>query len=165
MALPEASHRARELRVLLSFFGWALLVGSATWALASAGVFEGWLPEEGYLWGLLSRTLSAPFQLALAAGVLAVPLHVAWVFATLDHARGPYDAFAGWAGTVFTSLGFLGTVVGISLAVGGLAEAMEAQAPDALIAGLATAFDTTFLGLSGAIALMAARKLVAVIAR
>ena len=120
-------------------------------------------PTSGaaYLPGLLTRSLAAPYPFALLSGLLAVPLHALWV--ALRHggraAGAAYDGFALWAQTLFTSLGFLGTIIGISRAVAGLAPAMAAGAPDALIAGLSTAFDTTFLGLTAAILLLVFRKL------
>ncbi len=70
-----------------------------------------------------------------------------------------YDHFAAWGQTVLTSLGFLGTVIGVSLAVGGLRDAMLEQDPTSLIVGLSTAFDTTFLGLVGAIQYLVLRQL------
>ena len=70
-----------------------------------------------------------------------------------------YEAFAQWAQTLFTSIGFMGTIIGVSLAVAGLEEAMIDGDPGALIGGLSTAFDTTFLGLFGAVCLMVLRRL------
>lgn len=57
------------------------------------------------------------------------------------------------AATLFPGVGFLGTVVGISLAIGGLTDILDGGEPAALLNGLRTAFDTTFLGLVAALAL------------
>ena len=57
------------------------------------------------------------------------------------------------AAALFPGLGFLGTVIGISGAIGGLREVMSGGDPTELIGGLRTAFDTTFLGLVAALLL------------
>jgi len=67
----------------------------------------------------------------------------------LPYATGPIrDAAA-----LFPGLGFLGTVVGISLAIGGLEDVLDGGEPVALLSGLRTAFDTTFIGLIAALVL------------
>ena len=114
-----------------------------------------------YLIGVWLRSFSNPLQLGLLAAALAVIPHFLW---TRSRA-GPkgfadgYDAFGSWGQTILTSLGFLGTVVGVSLAVAGLEQAMRDQETEPLIRGLSTAFDTTFLGLTGAIQLMFLRQI------
>jgi hypothetical protein len=114
--------------------------------------------DGGYLVGVWTRSFSNLYQAAILAAVIAVPFHFAWVALRGNEVRAyAYDRFAGWAQTALTSLGFLGTVVGVSLAVGGLEAAMLEEDPRELIRGLSTAFDTTFLGLSGALLLMLAR--------
>jgi hypothetical protein len=55
--------------------------------------------------------------------------------------------------TLFPAIGFLGTVVGITIALGGLPKVMASRDTDQLISGLLTAFDTTFLGLVAALSL------------
>lgn len=55
--------------------------------------------------------------------------------------------------TLFPGLGFLGTVVGISIAIGGLESILEGESPQELTTGLRTAFDTTFLGLCASLVL------------
>ena len=62
-------------------------------------------------------------------------------------------------------MGFLGTIVGVSLAVSGLPTAMQQDDPSGLISGLSTAFDTTFLGLGAAITVMLLRKLAQLVVR
>jgi flagellar motor component MotA len=108
------------------------------------------------------RSTESLYQAGLLAAVIAIIPHFLWVVLRGDRHRmgDAYDRFAAWGQTVLTSLGFLGTVVGISLAVGGLEAAMREDEPGRLIAGLSTAFDTTFLGLVGAIMLLVLRKLV-----
>lgn len=147
-----------ERRVLLDFIGIAALCGAA---IAMVAYFsDDGLVWPGYIGGVLERSLRSPFQAALLAGVIAVPLHSLWVFARYAMPVAPaYESFASWAQTLFTSFGFMGTIVGVSLAVGGLQAAMEDGEPGALIGGLSTAFDTTFLGLAGAVALMLLRRL------
>ena len=54
---------------------------------------------------------------------------------------------------MFPGIGFLGTVIGISIAIGGLEEVMSGQEPTVLISGLRTAFDTTFIGLVASLVL------------
>lgn len=51
------------------------------------------------------------------------------------------------AALIYPGLGFLGTVVGISISVGGLAKALASQDLTELTTGLRIAFDTTFFGL------------------
>lgn len=81
---------------------------------------------------------------------------------TSDGERAAFLASAGThvvraplrdAATLFPGLGFLGTVIGISIAIGGLEAVMNGQAPSELISGLRTAFDTTFLGLVASLVL------------
>ncbi|MEL6958745.1 MAG: MotA/TolQ/ExbB proton channel family protein [Pseudomonadota bacterium] len=148
-----------EKRVLLDFIGIAALCGAA---IALVAYFTGDpLELPSYIGGVLNRSLMSPFQAALLAGVIAVPLHSLWVFTRYRVQVAPaYESFASWAQTLFTSFGFMGTIVGVSLAVGGLQTAMEDGEPGALIGGLSTAFDTTFLGLTGAVALMMLRRLI-----
>ena len=152
-----------ERRIARGALGaWALCLG-LIWLAVSLGFVQGVAAEDSqdlpYLAGLWARSLAAPYQRVLLAAGLAVPAHAIWVVMLYgpNAARG-YDLFGQWAQTLLTSMGFLGTIVGISLAVAGLENAMENAAPGALISGLATAFDTTFLGLLGAIAIMVLRK-------
>ncbi|MGR3804779.1 MotA/TolQ/ExbB proton channel family protein [Marinibacterium profundimaris] len=153
-----------EARLALAGLG-ALLVACG---VLSLGLVLGWwqgLPADetavlGYLPGLLARSLGSAYSFALLAGLCAVPLHGLFTALRYGGAAAPaYERFATWAQTLFTSLGFLGTIIGISRAVAGLAPAMAAGEPGDLIAGLSTAFDTTFLGLTAAILLLVLRKL------
>jgi hypothetical protein len=114
-----------------------------------------------YLAAVLGRSLDNLYQLLLLSGWLAVFPHFLLLL-KLDR-KGltvtAYARFAVWAQTLFTSLGFIGTIVGVSQAVSGLEGAMRNNDPGLLIAGLSTAFDTTFLGLGAAVTLMVLRKL------
>ncbi|MBB95900.1 MAG: hypothetical protein CML68_15065 [Rhodobacteraceae bacterium] len=153
-----------EARLAVAGLGALLIAGGALGVLLVLGIVSGARAADttgmGYLSGLLARSLAAPYAFVLLAGLVAVPVQALWV--ALRHgtaAARAYDGFAAWAQTLFTSLGFLGTIIGISGAVAGLGPAMAAGEPDALIAGLSTAFDTTFLGLTAAILLLVFRKL------
>ena len=64
------------------------------------------------------------------------------------------------AAVVFPAVGFIGTVVGVSLAIGGLEEVMETQETGPLLDGLRIAFDTTFLGLLASVLLTASLYLI-----
>lgn len=151
--------RRLEALVVRDALAWTLVAGGALWLATT--LLPPWEPGAGYLPGVLSRSLAAPYQSALLSGLVALPVHAAWTWGLRRGTPGAavaYDAFGLWAQTLFTSLGFLGTIVGVSLAVAGLESAMEAGEPGALIAGLSTAFDTTFLGLAAALLLMALRQ-------
>ena len=140
------------------------------WLLLSAGLLVGvthglgMRPAAGgdlsYLPGVFARSLDNPLQLALLAGWIALLPH--WLV-LLALRRRPglavgYQRFADWAQPLFTGLGFVGTIVGVSLAVAGLRVAMQDQNPDGLVKGLSVAFDTTFLGLGAALTLALFRK-------
>lgn len=67
----------------------------------------------------------------------------------LSHAASPIrDAAA-----LFPGLGFLGTVIGVSIAIGGLEPMMSGGSAEQLLGGLRVAFDTTFMGLVAALCL------------
>ena len=156
---------AEDRIVLRQYLGWALVLGGLAMLLRlqlapapGAGGPEAAAVGGSYLAGVARRTIALPFQLVLAVGLVALPLHLVALCALRGKVCVPaYARFAGWAQVLFTSLGFLGTIIGVSLAVAGLPAAMQAEDPGALIAGLSTAFDTTFLGLSAAILLLAQR--------
>jgi len=57
------------------------------------------------------------------------------------------------AAALFPGLGFLGTVIGITLAIGGLEDVLKGGSPKQLFYGLRTAFDTTAIGLIAGISL------------
>lgn len=57
------------------------------------------------------------------------------------------------AAALFPGLGFLGTVIGVSFAIGGLQLVIDGGDPSELIDGLRTAFDTTFIGLVASLTL------------
>ena len=154
-----------EARIARDALAWACLAGGVIWLATALGLRVSPPAEDGtggYLRGVLARSLVKPYQAVLLAGLVAVPLHGFWTLALRGRdraARDAYDAFGQWAQVLFTSLGFLGTIIGVSLAVGGLESAMQTNDPGALVSGLSTAFDTTFLGLFAAILLMALRKI------
>lgn len=152
-----------ERRLIRWLFGLLLIAFGLVWIVARL-----WpeLPEaEGrsYLGAVLARGLGDTYQMALLAAIPAVVLHGIMVAVRPLGAEGAraYDRLGALMQTLFTSFGFLGTIVGVSLAVAGLKKAMDAGEPDALVGGLSVAFDTTFLGLVGAIAVMVLRRMVA----
>ncbi len=160
--------KSGERRVLRHALAWFILVFGLL--LAARGIIGAELlpsaaGEEGYLTAVLRRALGDPYRLGLLAGWVALVPH-AMVLA-LGHRNDAtwtgYDSFAAWVQVLFTSLGFLGTIVGVSLAVSGLPSAMQSDDPTSLITGLSTAFDTTFLGLGAAITVMLLRKLAQVV--
>lgn len=155
-----------EFTVTRDALAWFLLTGGVLWLCILLGAGGGESQSElsasdggDYLAGVLVRSLSNAFQAALLAGLISVPLHAVWTFVRRGaSAERAYDQFGLWAQVLFTSLGFMGTIIGVSLAVGGLETAMNEDDPGALIGGLSTAFDTTFLGLTAAVFLMIIRK-------
>lgn len=148
-------------KIVLRYF-LALLLISVGAALVLRG--QGLLPVVpeggGYLMGVVARSFENRYPLGLLAGLVCVPLHALCLgFFVPDPALADaYDQFGSWLQVLFTSLGFLGTVVGVSLAVAGLPQAMDANNPGPLIEGLSTAFDTTFLGLTAAVLTMISRQ-------
>ena len=151
-----------EGRIARDALGWLLFCCGLLWLVVTLGyVPEGPPgPEVGYLDAVLIRSFGNGFQAIMLAGLFAVPLHAAWTFwRNGSEAVVGYDRFGLWAQTIFTAMGFMGTIIGVSLAVAGLEQAMSEGEPGPLIGGLSTAFDTTFLGLSGAVMLMILRKI------
>ena len=150
--------------VYRNFFAWVILVlGVLLIFRQFSGVlfFSVDSDDVGYLRGVIERSFGNYYQLFLLAGALALLPHFAWTMrmASNEAAMPAYDQFGTWGQSLFTSLGFLGTIVGVSLAVAGLEDAVVNQSPGTLIGGLSTAFDTTFLGLTGAIQLLIFRKI------
>jgi len=146
---------------LLRYAGAWLLVAMGTLFIAARLRPEVPAVPDNYILGVWTRSFENPLQLGLLAATLAIIPHFLW---SLSRRAGPgfadaYEGFAAWGQAVLTSLGFLGTVIGISLAVAGLEQAMLDQEPAPLIRGLSTAFDTTFLGLSGAILLLLLKRM------
>ena len=147
-----------ERRILRIFIGWVLVLGSGV--IFAAFLYGGNTIEDSYILGVLNRSINSVFQGTLLAAACAVPFHAIWIRIHYGiEGLVAYEAFAQWAQTLFTSIGFMGTIIGVSLAVAGLEEAMIDGDPGALIGGLSTAFDTTFLGLFGAVCLMVLRRL------
>ena len=142
---------------------WILLLagGLLIWRgqLVQLAMFQSSSPS--YLAAVFERSLGNLYQLLLLSGCLAVIPHFL-LLAVLDRKGvilAAYQRFSIWAQSLFTALGFIGTIVGVSQAVSGLESAMQDNNPAGLIAGLSTAFDTTFLGLGAAVLLMCLRKL------
>ncbi len=155
---------SRGVSIARDALGVLLVIAGLAWLFVS---WQGGPPTdvgacEGfpYLQGVWCRSPGNPLQFLLLSAALSVFPHYVW-YCWVGHRGDPaeYDRFAAWGQTVLTSLGFLGTVIGVSLAVGGLRDAMLAQDPTSLIVGLSTAFDTTFLGLVGAIQYLVLRQL------
>lgn len=59
------------------------------------------------------------------------------------------------AAMIFPAIGFIGTVVGVSLAIGGLNAVIDNGEITPLLDGLRIAFDTTFIGLVASVVLSA----------
>jgi len=158
----DGREETRQLQVALGIW---LLIAGVLWMCVQT-VMQEWVTtvEEPYLAAVLSRSLSDPYRLALLSAVIAVAPHALWVGLRSGHGKQAvavaYDRAGVLLQTLFTSFGFLGTIMGVSIAVSGLDEAMDSREPGLLIDGLGTAFDTTFLGLVGAIAIMISRRLI-----
>lgn len=152
-------------RTLLKYAGgWLLIAAGALILIAALSPIDEAVPET-YLLGVWTRSFENPLQLGLLAAALAIVPHFLWSLARKSSPSfaDAYDGFAAWGQAILTSLGFLGTVIGVSMAVAGLEQAMMEQEPVPLIRGLSTAFDTTFLGLSGAILLLLMRRMADII--
>ncbi len=148
-------------RTLLRYAAAWLLVSVGALGLVAALRSADAAAPDSYILGVWTRSFENPLQLGLLAAALAIIPHFIW---SRPRKSGPgfadaYDAFASWGQAILTSLGFLGTVIGVSMAVAGLEQAMMEQEPVPLIRGLSTAFDTTFLGLTGAILLLLLRRM------
>ena len=64
------------------------------------------------------------------------------------------------AAVLFPAVGFIGTVVGVSLAIGGLGDVLDSGETAPLLEGLRIAFDTTLIGLVASVVLTALLHLV-----
>ena len=64
------------------------------------------------------------------------------------------------ATVLFPAVGFIGTVVGVSIAIGGLGDVLDSGETAPLLEGLRIAFDTTLIGLVASVALTALLHLV-----
>lgn len=135
--------------VVIGFVGfWALVYGTIQlWATGAGrtGGIAGWLSGQGR--GL---AVPAPPDMALAAGLFAER----W-----DHLAARRMAPLSFAVWVLPLLGFIGTVIGIADAIGGLgtvfADSGRDEALESVLAALRFAFDTTFAGLVLVIPVMA----------
>lgn len=119
--------------------GWlaCLLYGSAVYAMFS-------------LWVRGSRSGPVSLALALMTGLSQVPARgQAEQSLIFRAALSPLRE----ATVLFPALGFIGTVVGVSLAIGGLNDVIETGETQALLDGLRVAFDTTLLGLVASVTL------------
>lgn len=105
----------------------AVLNGLNRTELAASG---GRGPWYAFLAGVPSRAANAQNQ-----GVL-----VEW---GIRYASAPIRD----AAILFPAVGFLGTVIGVSIAIEGLENVLKSGNPSLMMAGLRTAFDTTFWGL------------------
>jgi hypothetical protein len=164
--------RNLEAVIARDAIGCILLVFGVGWLIVhqwpgASDVAASLASASGYLEGVIGRALNQPYEGLMIAAFVAVPLHAALTFG-LRRVAGvveAYDQFGTWAQSIFTAFGFLGTIIGVSLAVAGLETAMEQDDPAALISGLSTAFDTTFWGLTSAIFLMVIRKISRMLAK
>ncbi len=153
--------RASESSISRDALGWLALCGGIIWLAVALHIAPVGPPAEdaSYLYAVLVRSFGNGLQALILAGLMTVPLHAVWTFGRCgSDAIDGYDKFGLWAQTIFTAMGFMGTIVGVSIAVAGLKQAMVDKDPATLIGGLSTAFDTTFLGLTGAVSLMVLRK-------
>lgn len=150
-----------ERKVLLWFFALFLAVLGIFLLLRGQGAFPEEQADTGYLAGVIYRTYQNAFQLVLAAGLVAVVLHLiaALVLMAREESVDGYERLGPWLQVLFTSFGFLGTVIGVSIAIAGLPDAMNQRDPSLLIAGLSAAFDTTFIGLLASILVMIGRQI------
>ena len=146
-------------RVFLDSVALTIFVAGLMWLAELNGLPVELYAESGYLGGVFARSFGNLYQGALLAGLLAIPLHAVLAFRRGPQGAEAYDMFTIWGQTLFTSLGFLGTIIGVSLAVAGLESAMSEGDPAGLIGGLATAFDTTFIGLTASVLLMVLRTI------
>lgn len=146
--------RVEDSRVLMDFAAFALFCGGII--QLTPDIFIASVIDRGYLFGVFARSLESFYQSSMLSAVFAVPFHATWTaIAYRGQARRQYVLFTQRAQVAFTSFGFLGTIMGVSLAIGGLETAMGEGDTSSLVEGLSTAFDTTFLGLLGALLLMA----------
>lgn len=137
--------------LLIGFVGiWALIYGViqlwASTAGASGPRFLGWVSGQGG--GLQKAPVAA--DASLSAGLFSERWHL------LSARRMAPISYAIW---VLPLLGFIGTVVGISDAIGGLgtvfSDGDRQQALESVLGALRFAFDTTFAGLVLVIPVMA----------
>lgn len=149
-----------ERVVLLWFTAIFFAVLGAILLLRGQGVFPQEQLGSGYLAGVVHRSINNAFQLALAAGLITVVLHLVGALLLLPRVVSVtgYSQLSPWLQVVFTSFGFLGTVIGVSIAVAGLPQAMNDNDPTVLIQGLSAAFDTTFIGLLASVVVMIGRQ-------
>ncbi|SPJ26191.1 MotA/TolQ/ExbB proton channel family protein [Palleronia abyssalis] len=135
--------------LVIGFVGlWALVYGTIQlWATGTtqAGGLAGWLSGQGG-----GREVPMPADPTLAAGLFAER----W-----DHLVARRMAPMSYAVWVLPLLGFIGTVIGISDAIGGLgtvfADGDRQEALESVLGALRFAFDTTFAGLVLVIPVMA----------
>lgn len=148
-------------RMLLKYAAGWLMVAVGGLLIAAALRPDATSAPGSYIAGVWARSFENPLQLGLLAATLAIIPHFIWSLRRGSDSgfAEAYDGFAAWGQAILTSLGFLGTVIGVSMAVAGLEQAMVEQEPVPLIRGLSTAFDTTFLGLSGAILFLILRRM------
>ena len=164
-----------RLRCLGAWLVWILAVYVAYVVAMRFQLFPEVAQSERFLPGLIGRSLGDPFYGFLISGLIASHIYgfillglTRWgavsnpflsrlVGVASPEQQQQFDArltaFAiarsplRDAVTLFPGLGFLGTVIGVSVAIGGLEDVMAGQPPTELIDGLRTAFDTTFIGL------------------
>ena len=155
--LPEASQQAGYLegvdeRSRTTMFYQVMIVaflGCAGYCVALMLALGAWIRQAG------SGARAAPSVAARLAGLGQVdPADGGWQTegpVVLQLAVNPIRD----AAVIFPAIGFIGTVVGVTIAIGGLGEVLKTRDPAILLGGLRVAFDTTLLGLVASVALTA----------
>lgn len=165
---------SRRLRCLGAWLLWIIVLFILFLLALRFQIFPTVPEDQGFLLGILSRSLTDVFYGFLISGMIASISYGLCLLLITQHGPQTYPLLARMVGldrvgqrqfdventtfnitrsplrdavTLFPGLGFLGTVIGVSIAIGGLEDVMSGQPPTELIAGLRTAFDTTFIGL------------------
>ncbi|QIK37072.1 MotA/TolQ/ExbB proton channel family protein [Caldichromatium japonicum] len=156
-------------RFMLALFGWVLIYAALQWigidvergalvqGAKGASRIDGWLAflsgregdqaEEAFLMSLPHQRLRYP-NAESGTSLQEIEQLLGMLGQRQQQALAPL-AFAIW---VLPMLGFIGTVIGISQAIGGLSQGAEGMAAGgaglkSVLGGLAFAFDTTLVGL------------------
>ena len=178
---PELT--ASTYRALTSAFLWMLGATFLVALLCRFAAPDVVVETDGFLLGLFSRiTASSWYQLFIGAGLGMIGYGLCLRFALGDSpSAGLFSRLVGVldladtevqadqrgltevtnyalaplrdAAAIFPGLGFLGTVIGVSIAIGSLDAVVETGDTADLMTGLRSAFDTTFFGLTFSVVL------------